>query len=79
MTGAGLRQNGGAAVSLEHEITKKASTGTLCVAELREFLEEIAKASEGHYPESLKVKARVSFGGGLKSISVTIPGGSERQ
>lgn len=70
---------GRAAVSAEHQITKKASTGTLRVAELREFLDEIAKATEGHYPESLQLKARVSFGGGLKSISVTIPGGEDEQ
>jgi hypothetical protein len=56
-----------------------AGAGTLCVAELREFLEEVAKASEGHYPESLPLKARVSFGGGIKSISVTIPGEGEQQ
>jgi hypothetical protein len=28
---------------------------------------------------SLKVKARVNFSGGIKSISVTIPGGDEKQ
>jgi hypothetical protein len=65
-------------MSLDHQITKKAGTGTLCVAELREFLDEVAKATEGHYPESLPLKVRAGFSGGIKSISVTIPGGSEQ-
>lgn len=66
-------------MSIEHEITKKASTGTLCVAELREFLDEVARATEGHYPESLPLKVRVSFGGGVKSITVKIPNGGEQR
>lgn len=66
-------------MSLEHEITKKASTGTLCVAELREFLDEIAKATEGHYPESLPLKVRSGLKGQVKSITVKIPGGGEQK
>jgi hypothetical protein len=77
---ASVERNGRRAVmSLDHQITKRAADGVLCVAELREFLDEIGKASEGHYPQSLQPKARVSFGGGIKSISVTIPGGDEQQ
>lgn len=37
-----------------------------------------ALVSDEH-PESLQLKARVTFGGGLNSISVTIPGGGEQE
>jgi hypothetical protein len=66
-------------VNADHQITKKAAADILCVAELRQFLDELGKASEGHYPESLKPKARIAFGGGIKSISVIIPGEAEQQ
>lgn len=65
-------------MSTEHAITKRAAAGVLCVAELRQFLDEVGKASEGHYPEGLQVKARVTFRGGLKSVTVTIPGEGEQ-
>ena len=65
-------------MSTEHVITKRAADRTLTIAELRQFLDEFDKAATTpEYPVAgygLKVKARVSFGGGLKSISVTIPG-----
>jgi hypothetical protein len=61
-------------VSLSHEITKKATVGILDIAALRDFLAEVDKASEGRYPESLNPKVRVAFGGGIKSITVTVPG-----
>lgn len=71
-------------MSTEHQITKRAADGTLTVPELREFLDELDKAASpvpgvtvSAY--GLKVKAWVTFGGGIKSITVTIPGGSEQQ
>jgi hypothetical protein len=70
-------------VSVEHEITKRAADGTLTIGELRQFLEEFDKPAVT--PEclvngyGLKVKARVTFRGGLKSVSVTIPGGDEHR
>jgi hypothetical protein len=70
-------------MSTEHVITKRASDGGLTIAELRQFLDEFDKTTATpEYPVNgygLKVKARVSFSGGIKSISVTIPGGSEQQ
>jgi hypothetical protein len=62
----------------EHQITRKAADGTLSIAELRQFLDEFDKSAvPSSAPEmnGLRPKARVSFGGGLKSITVTIPGG----
>jgi hypothetical protein len=68
-------------MSVDHVITKRAADGTLTIAELREFLAEFDKAAteaertalkNGH---GIKPKARVSFGGGIKSVTVTIPGG----
>jgi hypothetical protein len=81
---ASVERNGRrAVVSLDHQITKRAADGTLTIAELREFLAEFdrATATSGppSYTGSFKPKARVSFGGGIKSISVTIPGESEQQ
>jgi len=67
-----------AAVSLDHQITKKAADGTLTTGELRQFINEVGRACDGNYPEGLKVKARAAFSGGLKSISVTIPGEAKR-
>jgi hypothetical protein len=70
-------------VSTEHVITKHAADGGLTIAELRQFLDEFDKTTATpEYPVNgygLKVKARRRFGGGIKSISVTIPGGSEQQ
>jgi hypothetical protein len=70
-------------VSTEHHITKRAADGILTIAELRQFLDEFDKLAAPAIPlppaqpsamDAFKPKARVSFGGGLKSISVTIPG-----
>jgi hypothetical protein len=71
-------------MSVEHEITKRAADGTLTIPELRQFLDEFDKATPpgtSPYPggEALKLKARVAFGGGIKSIRVTIPGGDEQR
>ncbi|HMG61660.1 MAG TPA: hypothetical protein VK599_01815 [Streptosporangiaceae bacterium] len=66
-------------MSTEHQITKKAADGTLTIGELREFLAEFdrlgAPGSASPLPGSLKPKVRAGFSGGIKSISVTIPGG----
>lgn len=69
-------------MSTEHVITWKAEEGTLTVSELWQFLKEFDKAVDRKDPDApplldwygLKVKARVSFSGGIKSITVTIPG-----
>jgi hypothetical protein len=65
-------------VSTEHQITKRAKDGTLTIAELREWLDEFDKlgapGSARPLPGGLRPKARVSFGGALKSITVKIPG-----
>lgn len=70
-------------MSTEHQITKRAADGGLTIAELRQFLDEFDKTTATpEYPVNgygLKVKARVSFGGGLKSVSVTIPGEGEQR
>lgn len=70
-------------MSIQHEITKKAADGSLTAAELREFLDEFDKAAAGTGPPShtgaFKPKVRVAFGGGIKSITVTIPGGGEER
>lgn len=70
-------------MSTEHTITKKAADGTLTIAELRQFLDEFDKAAvTPEYPVNgygLKPKARVSFSGGIKSISVTVPGEGGQQ
>lgn len=69
-------------MSTEHVITKRASDGTLTIAELRQFLDEFDKAAVPSAAPELngtKVKARVSFGGGIKSISVTIPGEGDQR
>ncbi len=67
-------------MSAEHQITKRTALGSLTIADLRQFLDEFDKAAApSSAPElnGLKVKARVSFSGTIKSISVTIPGESE--
>lgn len=68
-------------MSLSHEITKKAADGGLTIDELREFLDEFDKAAAPTPPgvtvtgrNGLKPTARVGFRGGVKSITVTIPG-----
>lgn len=58
-------------VSTEHQITKRTKDGSLTIADLREFLATIEQTADNNHAVP---KARVSFGGGLKSISVTIPG-----
>jgi hypothetical protein len=65
-------------VSTEHTITIKALGGNLTVASLRAFLDQFDKATEEGrvYPgfhDELTPKARVSFGGRIKSITVTVP------
>lgn len=69
-------------MSIEHEITKKAAEGGLTIADLREFLEEFDKATATAGPPShtgtYRPKVRAGFSGGIKSISVTIPGGGEQ-
>lgn len=70
-------------MSTEHVITKKAADGTLTMDELRQFLDEFDKAvSPGPGPrfpglDGLKPKARIARGGGIKSVTVTVPGGDE--
>jgi glycine betaine/choline ABC-type transport system substrate-binding protein len=76
-------------MSTEHQITKRAADGTLTIAELREFIDEFEKAADAAFASpadgtaaipdwwGLKPKARIAFGGGIKSISVTIPGEAE--
>ena len=68
-----------ALMSTDHTITVKAPDGTLTIAELRAFLEEFDKGTGegGIYPgfhDALKPKARVTFGGHVKSLTVTVPG-----
>jgi hypothetical protein len=68
----------------EHQITRKAADGTLTIPELREFLAEFDKAAGPGAPgvtvnaDGIRPKARVGFSGGIKSISVTIPGEAEQ-
>jgi hypothetical protein len=63
-------------VSTEHQITRRAADGPLTVADLREFLATIEQTAGNN---NAVPKARIAFGGGIKSISVTIPGGGDRQ
>lgn len=71
-------------MATEHVITRKAADGTLTVPELREFLAEFDKAVDPGpggtvNADGVKVKARVTFSGGIKSITVTIPGGGGKR
>lgn len=70
-------------MSLDHQITKRAADGSLTIAELRQFLDEFDKAAATpEYPvngHGLKPKVRSGFSGGIKSISVTIPGEAEQR
>lgn len=70
-------------MSTEHQITKKAAEGALTIAELREWLAEFdrlgAPGSASPLPEALRPKVRTGFSGAIKSISVTVPGGSDQQ
>jgi len=66
-------------MSTEHTITKKAADGRLTIAELRQFLAEFdAAAAAGPDTDGrvrlLKPKARVTFGGHLKSLTVKVTG-----
>ena len=63
-------------MSTEHTITKRAADGPLTVADLREFLATIEQTAGNN---NAVPKARIAFGGGIKSISVTIPGEAERR
>lgn len=69
-------------MSLDHQITKRAALGVLTIAELRQFLAEFDKAaSPSSAPEvnGTKIKAQVTFRGGLKSVTVTVPDGGEQR
>lgn len=69
-------------MSVDHEITKRASGGDLSVPELREFLAELDKAEAGDATVNeagLKVRVRSGFKGQVKSITVKIPGGDEQR
>ena len=72
-------------MSTEHTITVKAQRddgrdgGDLAMADLRAFLDQFDKGAgeDGVYPgfhDALKPKVRVRLGGGIKSITVTVPG-----
>lgn len=66
-------------MSTQRTITVKAADGTLTMADLRAFLDQFDKGTgeDGVYTgfhDALKVKARVSLGGHLKSVTVTVPG-----
>jgi len=66
-------------VATERTITVKAAGTSLTMAALRQFLEEFDKSTPegGYHPgfhDELRPKARVTFGGHLKSITVTVPG-----
>jgi hypothetical protein len=72
------------AADLEQVITVKARNGRLTVDELRQFLAEFDRAATpapGPLPgrNGLELKARVGLGGGIRSITVTIPGPSHPQ
>ncbi len=74
-------------MATEHTITVKAQRddgrdgGGLTIARLRQFLEEFDKAAAdptapavvADAMDALKPKARVTFGGQIKSITVTVP------
>jgi len=72
-------------MATEHTITVKAQRddgrdgGGLTIAKLRQFLDEFDKATRDTAgpavaaAEALKLKARVTFGGQIKSITVTVP------
>lgn len=69
-------------MATEHTITVKAQRddgrdgGGLTIARLRQFLEEFDKATAdtaGPAADALQPKARVTFGGRIKSITVTVP------
>lgn len=66
-------------MATERTITVKAADGQLTMAELQAFLAEFDSATaQTPGPDvaaviALKPKARVSFGGRLKSVTVTIP------
>jgi hypothetical protein len=69
-------------MSIEHEITKHAAEGSLTIAELRQFVDEFdvsTRADPDRDPGGLKPKVRSGLGGGIKSITVKIPGGDERK
>ena len=67
-------------MTTERTITVKAADGALTIAELRRFVEEFDQAADPKPPgpgvpavNGLKPKARVGFGGHVKSITVTVP------
>ena len=57
-------------MSTEKTITAKArASGKMTADDLREFLDELEKSGGGG---EVCVSARVSFGGGIKSVSATV-------
>ena len=65
-------------MATERTITVRATGGAMTIAALRAFLDQFDKSTgEGSvYPgfhDELKPKARVSLGGHIKSITVTVP------
>jgi hypothetical protein len=70
-------------VATEYKITVQAQRddgrngGELTIARLRQFLEEYDRATGCRVAEladALHPKVRVRFGGGIRSITVTVPG-----
>ena len=57
-------------MSTQRTITVKAPDGALTISDLRAFLAEFDKATAAS--DGLKPKARVSFSGRIKSITVTV-------
>ena len=58
----------------ERTITVKAADGTLTMAELRAFIAGFDEAAKRDQDGDLRPKARVGFRGGIKSVTVTVPG-----
>ena len=64
-------------MSTDTTITVKAADGSLTIAELCAFLaafDEAGRRADAAPPDGLILKARVGFRGGIKSITVTVPG-----
>lgn len=59
-------------VATEHTITGKATRadGKMTIADLREFLADIPQTARNN---NAVPKVRCAFGGGVKSITVTVP------
>lgn len=67
-------------MSTEHQITRRAASSRgLTATDLRDFLDELEKSPDPLGAAMASPKVRVSFGGRIKSITVTIPGGGEQK